>query len=139
MTTRTMHRFDATDAEPARGWLLFDADCSFCAGLVLRLGRSIRRRGFALAPLQAPWVKTRLGIATDEELLREMRLLTADGEILGGAAAATHIARRIWWGWPIWAVSRIPGAMPILDSFYRRIAARRRCLLATHRARNEHS
>lgn len=129
MTTRTMHRFDATDAEPARGWLLFDADCSFCAGIVLRLGRSIRRRGFALTPLQAPWVKARMGIETDEELLREMRLLTADGEIIAGAAAAAHIARRIWWGWPLWAVSRLPGTMPLLDSLYRAIAARRHCLL----------
>jgi predicted DCC family thiol-disulfide oxidoreductase YuxK len=135
MTARTMHRFNSTDAEPARGWLLFDADCSFCAGLVLRLGRPISRRGFALTPLQAPWVKTRLGITTDGELLREMRLLTPGGEIHGGAAAAAHIARTIWWSWPLWAVSRLPGALPVMDSLYRRIAARRHCMLATHRVR----
>jgi hypothetical protein len=38
------------------------------------------------------------------------------------------IARRIWWAWPLWALSRVPGAMPLLTAAYRWIARNRHCL-----------
>jgi len=39
-----------------------------------------------------------------------------------------YLARRIWWAWPLWAVSRLPVVMRLLDCGYRWFAARRYCL-----------
>ena len=61
-------------------------------------------------------------------MLREMRLLLADGRDLGGADAVVEIARHIWWAWPLWLVSRVPGARAILRAIYRVIAANRHCI-----------
>jgi hypothetical protein len=47
--------------------------------------------------------------------------------VFGGAAAVVEIARRIWWAWPLWALSRLPGAMRQLQASYRWIARRRSC------------
>ena len=38
-----------------------------------------------------------------------------------------EIARRIWWAWPLWAVSRLPGAMRPMHAAYRWLARRRGC------------
>ena len=47
--------------------------------------------------------------------------------MFGGAAAVVEIARRIWWAWPLWALSRLPGAMRPMHATYRWIASRRSC------------
>jgi hypothetical protein len=61
-------------------------------------------------------------------VLRETRLLLADGHNLGGADAVVEIARHIWWAWPLWFLSRGPGARPVLHAIYRVIAANRHCI-----------
>lgn len=69
-----------------------------------------------------------------------MRLLLADGRNLGGADAVAEIVRHIWWAWPLWAISRFPGAMPVLRAAYRVLAANRHCVngvcLITHRSKH---
>ena len=55
-----------------------------------------------------------------------MRLRLTDGTVFGGAEAVVEIARRIWWAWPLWAISRLPGAMRPLHAGYRWLARRRR-------------
>jgi hypothetical protein len=39
-----------------------------------------------------------------------------------------EIARHIWWAWPLWLLSRVPGARPVLCAIYRVIAANRHCI-----------
>lgn len=54
------------------------------------------RRSFRLAPLQADWVRARFAVS-DEQLLREMRILTPDGKVFGGAEALVELSRTFWW------------------------------------------
>ncbi len=96
------------------GVVFYDADCRFCTSWARRGERWLEKRGFRFAPLP--------------EAAAEMRLLTADGETIGGAQAMSYLARQVWWAWPLWAMSRIPGATRLLEGGYRWFAARRYCL-----------
>lgn len=107
--------------------VFYDAECGFCAAGARRFQRVLARRRFSLVPLQAPGAQTTLGVDEDH-LLDEMRLRLQDGRVLGGAAAIVEIARSIWWAWPLWAVSRFPGAMRPLDATYKWVARRRGCV-----------
>ena len=60
-----------------------------------------------------------------------MELVKSDGRILGGADAVVELARRVWWGWPLWVFAQAPGSRPLLRAAYRWIAARRHCLGGT--------
>ncbi len=91
--------------------VFYDADCRFCVNAARRFERVLARRRFELVPLQAPGASAAFGVP-DDQLLAEMRLRLHDGRVFGGAAAVVEIARRIWWAWPLWALSRLPGAMP---------------------------
>jgi predicted DCC family thiol-disulfide oxidoreductase YuxK len=110
-----------------RGWIGFDAECPHCASLARRLGPLARRHRFAVVPLQTPWVQQRLALAGLEPLT-ELRLLTADGRIFGGADALLAVARRIWWARPVVWVSAIPGVKAALRAAYRFVARHRACM-----------
>src|SRR5215203_7519355 len=88
------------EAVPFRGWIFFDRDCSSCRDLALRLDRVFAKRGLYFEPLQSSWVQTRLNL-TAAEALEEMRVLTAEGEVFGGAVAVVFLARQVWWGVPL--------------------------------------
>jgi predicted DCC family thiol-disulfide oxidoreductase YuxK len=96
------------------GCVFYDAECRFCATWARRGERWLGKRGFRFAPLTEP--------------ADEMKLVTDDGETMSGARAAAYLARRVWWAWPLWAVSRVPGVMRLLELGYRQVAARRYCL-----------
>ncbi len=108
------------------GSIYYDADCSFCTAAVRRFERLLARHRFAVVPLQSPGAAARLGVP-DERLLDEIRLQLASGEVFGGATAVVEVARRIWWTWPLWALSRVPGVMRGMDAAYRRVANSRYC------------
>lgn len=112
MTTETTK---TNDTLPLCGHVLYDDRCAMCTGLARRFEPVLRRRGFALAPLEA-------GPRT------VMRVVAANGRTSGGADAVVFIARRIWWAWPLWAFSHLPGAMPVLRRAYRWIANHRHCM-----------
>ena len=122
---------EMTDSKGRRasGWLFFDAECAFCIALARRMARILVPRGFALAPLQDRRVADLLGLPP-EELLREMRVLTAEGKRYGGADAVIFLASRVWWAWPVYAFAQLPGVTPFLRAAYRWIAARRSCAAA---------
>jgi alginate O-acetyltransferase complex protein AlgI len=109
------------------GWIFYDAECALCCGWAFRTKKLLNDRGFEFIPLQTAWAKQRLGL-TDATALIEMRLLLADGKIFGGADALIETARNIWWTWPVWAISKIPGVIFIFRAIYRFIAARRNCV-----------
>ena len=106
--------------------VFYDADCQFCVNTARRFERVLARRRIDLVPLQVPGASAQFGIP-DDQLLAEMRLRLRDGRVFGGAAAFVEIAHRIWWAWPLWALSRLPGAMRPMHATYRWIARRRSC------------
>lgn len=111
---------------PAAGWVCYDGECSLCLRWLRRVERPLLRHGFNFVPLQTDWVRARLNLTTPE-LLQEMRLLRADQTVLGGADAAIVLMRYVWWLWPLWLLSRVPGMMPIFRATYRFIARNRHC------------
>src|ERR1035438_4431544 len=111
----------------ARGWLFFDAECVFCTRIARWLAPILERRGLALAPLQDPRVVALLGFSHDR-LMREMHFLRSDGSRYGGADTLVALARGVWWWRPLVWISKVPGIMPALRSWYRTIAARRSCM-----------
>ena len=112
----------------ATGWIFYDAACPMCSQWAHHFQRILTRRGFRILPLQSPEASQRLHL-NGPALLHEMHLLLADGRHLGGADAIVELARHIWWAWPLWLISRVPGLMPLLRALYRTIAANRTCTL----------
>ena len=110
--------------EAARGWVFYDGDCSLCAGAAARFALLLHRHHFNLAPLQAAWVRKRIGLEPDEPLA-EMKLLAADGRIYGGADALLQIARAIWWLWPLGHLLTMPGIHWLAGCTYRWVARHR--------------
>jgi predicted DCC family thiol-disulfide oxidoreductase YuxK len=117
---------DAKGSRASRGWIFFDRDCAICTSLACRFRRPLEKRGFGLAGLQDPRVQSLLNLPR-EELLREMRVATAEGKIYGGADAIVYLARQIWWAWPLYAAAKLPGVPRILDVCYRWFADHRTC------------
>ena len=113
-------------AVPMRGWVLYDGACRLCTGGARRFGRLLRKHGFELAALQTPWVSEHLGLTPGSDPV-EMIVLLPDGKVFGGADGIVQITSRIWWAWPLFALARIPGVMPLLRVMYRRVAANRYC------------
>lgn len=71
-----------------RPLLLIDAECSFCVAQAERLER-IGRRQVEVQPLQAvTFDDPRL---TEAELRKEVKLITPQGEVYGGAEALVHV------------------------------------------------
>jgi predicted DCC family thiol-disulfide oxidoreductase YuxK len=117
---------DTKGRSAARAWVCFDRDCNICTSLARRFRRAFEKRGFGLATLQDPRVAALLALPPDQ-LLREMHVVTGEGEILSGAKAIVYLARQIWWAWPLFAAAQLPGAMRILNLGYRFFADRRHC------------
>ena len=134
MTRSTAHPHSPTHPQswsnPAPGgWILYDNSCGLCRRWVSVWEGTLRRRGFAIAPLQAEWVQERLGL-DPEKSPDELRLLFADGRQLAGAAAYRHVLQRIWWAWPLYLVSVTPGLRQVFDRACRSIAAKRQRISA---------
>src|SRR5258708_25566863 len=98
---------DSKGRRASRGWVCFDSSCSICTSLARRFQPTVEKRGFGMAALQDPRVATLLGLPPDQ-LLREMRVVTANNELYGGADAIAFLARQIWWAPPGSAAPRRP-------------------------------
>ncbi len=121
---------EITEYVKQHGWVLYDGDCRFCAGLARRFRPWLAGRHFELVPLQTPWVRTRLGLP-DSDLLAEMRLLRPDGKVFGGVDALLEISRHYWWTWPLRHVVRLPGIKNLLRLGYQWVAGHRKCAEGT--------
>ncbi len=117
---------EITDIRNRLGWVCFDAECSLCVNLARRFGPLLRSYQFEVLPLQTPWLNKRLA-ASALEFLSEMRLVTAQGRIYGGADALVEIARRIWWARPVYWLSRVPLLKWCMQAGYRWAARNRTC------------
>ena len=110
-----------------RGVVLYDGQCGFCSRWVKFWAGTLGRHGFEIASLDEPWVAEKLTMP-HEELLTDIRLLTADGELISGADVYLHVTRRIWWAWPFYAIFSLPGFNRLIHVGYRWFARNRYCV-----------
>jgi predicted DCC family thiol-disulfide oxidoreductase YuxK len=113
-----------TDEGRPIGWVLYDDSCGFCRRWVPFWANTLRKRGFAIAPLQSEWVVQALSVPR-EDLLFDLRLLLADGEQVRGADVYRHVIRRIWWAYPLYLLSVAPLLRLVFDWAYRTFANNR--------------
>lgn len=111
----------------SRGWVFYDGECRFCVRGATRWGDLFARRGFSWLPLQTPGTTSRLGM-TEAALREEMKLLHADGRVVGGVDAWAVLFRSIWWLWPLGALLGLPGVRWFGGVGYRWVARNRYCL-----------
>ncbi len=110
-------------ADPV-GWILYDAGCGICSRAVPSWARSLAKAGFGTRPLQDPWVRERLGL-DDEALVRDIRLLFADGRHVAGADVYREVFRRRAHTYPLFLLSVVPGVRQLVDLSYRAFARHR--------------
>jgi predicted DCC family thiol-disulfide oxidoreductase YuxK len=110
--------------EPANGWVLYDGACGVCSYWVPKCEALLSRLGLGVAPLQSAWVEQRTGLVP-EVLLTDIRLLQSDGSILSGAEVYRYVMRKIWWTYPLYLLSVIPGLRGAFDWVYRTFAQHR--------------
>jgi predicted DCC family thiol-disulfide oxidoreductase YuxK len=103
--------------------LLFDGACGICSRWALYWESALERLGLGVAPLQSPWVQEQIGLAG--ELLSDVRLLRPDGRLISGADVYRFILRRIWWTYPLYLLSQVPGLHGLFDWGYRTFARHR--------------
>ena len=113
-----------TDLGRPIGWVLYDDSCGFCRRWIPFWANTLRKRGFAIAPLQSEWVVQALNVP-DEDLLFDLRLLLADGEQVRGADVYRHVMRRIWWAYPLYLLSVAALLRLVFDWTYRTFADNR--------------
>lgn len=106
------------------GWVLYDDSCGLCRRWIPFWEVTLRKRGFAIAPLQADWVVERLN-TSDDDLLADLRLLLPDGAQIRGADVYRRVMRRIWWAYPIYLLSIAPLLRSVFDWGYRTFANNR--------------
>jgi predicted DCC family thiol-disulfide oxidoreductase YuxK len=119
-----------------RGIVLYDGQCGFCSRWVRYWAGTLERQGFAIASLDETWVAEKMNTPR-EELLTDIRLLTADGQLISGADVYLYVTRRIWWAWPFYAFFSLPGFNRLIHLGYRWFARNRyhishACRLGSH-------
>ena len=114
----------ADSGPPVRGWVLYDGHCGFCSRWLTFWKPTLERHGFAPAALEEPWVAEKVQMPYDE-LVRDIRLLTTEGELISGANVYLFVARRIWWARPLYALFSLPGFNWMIHTGYRWFARNR--------------
>lgn len=114
----------ANAAGDEQGWVLYDGDCGICGRWVPRWAMTLRSIGLGTSPLQAGWVSRQCAIP-ETQLLEDVHLVMRDGRVIRGADVYRYILRRLWWAWPLWAISVLPGFRQLFDAAYQAFAARR--------------
>jgi predicted DCC family thiol-disulfide oxidoreductase YuxK len=104
--------------------VLYDGHCGFCSRWLEFWKPTLARHGFATAALEEPWVVEKVKMPYDE-LVRDIRLLTTEGELVSGANVYLYVARRIWWAWPLYALFSLPGFNWMIHTGYRWFARNR--------------
>ncbi len=107
-----------------KGWILYDDSCGICRRWVPFWENALLKRGFAIAPLQADWVRQKLQV-DDHDLLQDLRLLLADGGQIHGAEVYRYAMKRIWWAYPLYLFSITPICRNIFNRGYKTFAAHR--------------
>ena len=113
-----------TDARSAAGWILYDGNCGACSRWVPFWAPTLARLGLTVAPAQAPWVASHTTLSLDA-LLTDVVLLWNDGRHIAGADVYRYVMRRLWWTYPLYLLSVVPGLRQLFDLGYRLFADNR--------------
>ena len=105
---------EARSQKPERPTLLYDGTCRFCVAQAKRLERLGRGR-VKIESAYAPGVRARFPMVPQEGVLGEIKLVDADGRLLGGAAAIARtlehgggplgLAAKLYRVWPVRVVA----------------------------------
>ncbi len=107
---------------PGSDVVIYDGQCNICRRQIERLPWWDCQRRLSYLSLHDPEVAERYPDLSHEELMEQMVIVGHDGRRHKGAAAFAHLTvrlRRLWWLSPI---LNFPGAMPLWQFLYRRIA-----------------
>ncbi|MCH2183623.1 MAG: DUF393 domain-containing protein [Mariniblastus sp.] len=116
---------------PAADILIFDGNCSFCTGQVLKISRWSGGR-IAFISLHDPEVSRRFPDLTEEMLMKEIYLVTRQGRRYGGASVLRYLSRRLPRLWVFAPLLHIPGTLGFWQWCYQKIAKRRYQISARH-------
>lgn len=116
---------DGWGALPCAPTLIYDGNCGFCRRWVARLDRWDRRRRIRKIASADRASLPDLPFIPDESLARAMHLVTPDGDVYAGAAAAREMLRWLPGGAVLRPLFYIPGAQWLADVTYRYIAEHR--------------
>jgi predicted DCC family thiol-disulfide oxidoreductase YuxK len=108
----------------AKGVVFYDDACGFCRAWVPFWAETLQKRGLAIATLQSFEALRRLTIS-NEDLTRDLRLVTDDGIQKQGADVYRYVMKRIWWAFPFYLLFICPGTSLIFDRCYRAFADNR--------------
>lgn len=118
--------------ESKKNWIIYDGTCRICLKMKGWLGTLFEKRGFHWAALQTEWVGPATGLS-EAELMEEMKVITKEGEVIGGVDAWIYLARFVWWMYPFYLAGRVPILHAGFAWFYRAFAANRHCVGGTCR------
>jgi predicted DCC family thiol-disulfide oxidoreductase YuxK len=116
---------DVLEAEACRltgPWIFYDGDCPLCRGGERRFGPMVRRRGIRLATLQSERGRHFAGQGEDE-----MKVLTHEGQVIGGVEGFVYVSSYVWWARPLGWAWRWRRLRPMFQRVYRNIAKNRGC------------
>ncbi len=103
-------------------WVLYDGNCPLCRRGEKLFGAMLRRRGFRLATLQSA-----AGCYFSNGREDEMKVVTREAKVIGGAEGLAYISGFVWWAVPLEWCWRIKALRPLLEWGYRWVAAHRKC------------
>ena len=115
-----------TEKNKRKPWVLYDGNCPVCTRWIDRVRGPLSRHGFELVPQQSDFGRDVLKLPPGETAA-EVKVLTREGDIIGGADAMLIISRFVWWMRPLWWFSHVPGVMAMVRLVYRWIARNRYC------------
>jgi predicted DCC family thiol-disulfide oxidoreductase YuxK len=103
-------------------WVLYDGTCPMCRRGEQIFGTRLRRRGFRLTTLQSA-----VGCHFAQGRCDEMKVVTREGRVIGGAEGMAYLCDRFWWTRMLAWAWRVPVARRWMEQGYRWIAAHRHC------------
>jgi predicted DCC family thiol-disulfide oxidoreductase YuxK len=112
-------------AGPAVWTLLYDGDCTFCRRCVAALAAWDRRRRLRFVPFQDAVVLAALPGIPRAALEQAMHLVSPDGTLAAGAAAAPAILRLLPGGRVLTRLFAVPGVPRVAAQLYTAVARNR--------------
>lgn len=137
METTTEPRATAANGgDPAgtRGFVVYDAACGGCSAARRRFGPALEKRGFHCLPIQRA-IKQFPGRFSPEEWRRELKIIRANGSVIGGAQAVAELMKAFALWRPLGALIDLPGIRKVSAAVYQWAARRRYCWSKTCRLR----
>ncbi|MHB0959203.1 MAG: thiol-disulfide oxidoreductase DCC family protein [Pirellulaceae bacterium] len=113
------------DERPGADVVIYDGECRFCTGQIVRLARWDRAGRLAYVSLHDPRVSQRYPDLTRDQLMEQLYVVNGRGDRWGGAAAFRYLSRHLPAMWVFAPCLHIPGSLPFWQWCYRQVAKRR--------------